>query len=162
MGLYLYNKHRVSVCICAVLAKLISVFSVKASARTTQKLPGYRILSCRGWGRMPLISLDIKGREVWGSISERMRTFSMPLTLLPGRMKYTDLTLCALSSPITTCCKQCLVPAPVFWSQWSHFQEWTPMLWISATLFLSLPISLTGRLAIPTSYKGHREAAAHT
>lgn len=67
MELCLFSKHTISVCAWAVLVRLISVFRVKTSARATQKPRGYSFLSCgRGWGRAPLISLDIKGREVWG------------------------------------------------------------------------------------------------
>lgn len=67
MELFLFSKHTVNVCACAVSVRLISVFSVKVSARTTEKPSGYSFLTCgRGWGRAPLISLDIKGREVWG------------------------------------------------------------------------------------------------
>lgn len=74
------------------------------------------------------------------------------------------MTLCALTSPSIMCSEtvsghQLLCFGP----QWPPYPEWTSMLRIPATLLLSALISVTHRpSAIPTTYKGQWETAAHT
>lgn len=163
MGLCLFSKHTVSVCTWAVLVRLVSVFSVKASARTTQSHLGkaFWAVAKGGAERLWLVWLSRGGKS--GALPQKEWELSPCLyPYLQGGWRTQTGPYMHLTSPITMCWDQCLVLAPVFWPQWPRFPEWTPMLWISATLFLSLSISLTHRPAIPTSYKGHWEAAAHT
>lgn len=162
MELCLFSKHTISVCAWAVLVRLISVFHVKllpGPLRSHLGIASWAVVE-GGAERLWLVWISRGGK----SGVYRRKNESFPHAFTPTSRKDEVHRLGRMCTYLSHYSVLGAVsgPSPCVSASVTTLSRVDPMLRISATLFLWLLIFLTDRPAIPTSYTGHWEAAAHT